>query len=71
MSRLFILGRLYKWWGHSDVTNIIGRQVALVDRTAILTCGVYTISIDFGLSLQCLVAPADHSMVLTCGVLPP
>jgi len=21
MSRLFILGRLYKWWGRWDVTN--------------------------------------------------
>jgi len=46
MPRLFILGRLYKWWGCWDVTNLIDRQAAHVDRTVILTCGVYTISVD-------------------------
>jgi len=46
MSRLSILGRLYKWWGSWDVTNLAGRQAAPADHTMILTCGVYTISVD-------------------------
>jgi len=54
--------------GHS---NLIGCQAAPDDRMVILTCRVYTISVDFGLSLQYLVAPAGHTMILTCGVLPP
>jgi len=69
MLRLFILGRLYKWWGRWYVSNLIGCQNATADRTAILMCGVYTISVDFRLSLQCLVAPSGHTAILTCGVL--
>ncbi|KEH33903.1 hypothetical protein MTR_3g053630 [Medicago truncatula] len=51
--------------------NLIGCQVAHVDHTVILTCGVYTISVDFGLSLQYLVAPVGHTAIVTYGVLPP
>jgi len=42
MSRSFILGRLYKWWGRWDVTNLIGRHVAPTGHTLIFTCEVYT-----------------------------
>jgi len=46
MSHLFILGRLYKWWGRWDVTNLIGRQAASADHTVIFTCGVYTLTFN-------------------------
>jgi len=46
MSRSFILGRLYKWWGCWDVTSLIDRQAPPVGHTVIVTCGVYTISVD-------------------------
>jgi len=46
MSHSFILGKLYKWWGRLDVTNLAGRQAAPVDHTVILTYGVYTISVN-------------------------
>ncbi|AES74839.1 hypothetical protein MTR_6g013780 [Medicago truncatula] len=52
-------------------SNLISCQAASVDCTMILTCGVYTISVDFGLSLQCLVAPAGHTVILTHRVLLP
>jgi len=37
MSRLSIIGRLYKWWRRWDATNLVGRQAAPVDHTVILT----------------------------------
>jgi len=46
MSHLFVLGRLYKWWGRWDVTNLVGHQAAHAHHTMILTCGVYTILVD-------------------------
>jgi len=33
------------------LSNLVGCQAAPVDRTMILTCGVYTISVDLGISL--------------------
>jgi len=33
-------------------SNLISCQAVPVDHTVILTCGVYTISVDLGLSLQ-------------------
>ncbi|AES76506.1 transmembrane protein, putative [Medicago truncatula] len=50
-------------------SNLVGCQAAPVDRTVILTCGVYTISIDLGLSLRWLTALVDRTVILTCGVL--
>jgi len=44
MSRLFILDRLYKWWGCWDVTNLLWSiPPASADRTVIFTCGVLLI----------------------------
>jgi len=68
MSCLVILSRLYKWWGRWH-SNLVGCQVAPVDRTVILTCGVYTISIDLGLSLQWQTVSGHRFVILTCGVL--
>jgi len=69
MSRLFILSRLYKWWGCWDVSNQVGCQVAPSDRTVILTCGVLLSQLIIGLSLRWLTAPADRTVILTCGVM--
>jgi len=33
-------------------SNLLSYQAAHDDRTVILTCGVYTISVDLGLSLK-------------------
>jgi len=52
--------------GHS---NLAGCQVALADRTMIHTCGVYTISVNLGLSLGWLSADVDRLVILTCGVM--
>ena len=52
-------------------SNLVSCEFAPVDRTVVLTCGVYTISVDFGLSLQNLVTLVGHTAILTCGVLPP
>jgi len=40
MSHLVILSRLSKWWGHWDVSNLVGHQVRPIDRTVIITCVV-------------------------------
>ncbi|KEH27826.1 hypothetical protein MTR_5g041445 [Medicago truncatula] len=32
-------------------------------------CMIYTISVDLGISIQWLIALADHTVILTCGVL--
>ena len=50
-------------------SNQVGCQATPIDRTMILTCGVYCISVDLGLSLRWLTAPAGHTVILTCGVL--
>jgi len=54
--------------GHS---NIVSCQAGPADHMVILTYGVYTISVDLGISLQCWVAPTGHIVILTCGVLLP
>jgi len=48
--------------------NLVGCQSAPADHMAILTCGVYTILVDLGLSLRWLTAPGDRTVILTCGV---
>jgi len=50
MSHLFILCRLYKWWGRWDISNLVSRQVAPADCTVILTCGVLLSQLIVGLS---------------------
>jgi len=53
------------------LSNLIGCQAAPADCTTILTCGVYTISVNFSISLQCLVAPTGHTLIFMCEVLLP
>jgi hypothetical protein len=48
-------------------SNLIGCQAVPADHMVILTCRVYTISVDFGLSIQYLVVPAGHTVILMCG----
>ncbi|KEH38425.1 hypothetical protein MTR_2g070800 [Medicago truncatula] len=50
-------------------TIYYGCQAVHVDRTVLLTCGVYAISVDLGLSLRWLTTLADRTVILTCGVL--
>jgi len=50
-------------------SNLVGCQAAPVDRMVILTCGVYTISVDLGISLRWLTTPIDRTVILLCGVL--
>jgi len=51
-------------------SNLVGCQATPADRTKILTCGVYTISVDLGLSLRWLTASANRTVIHMCGVLP-
>ncbi|KEH29836.1 hypothetical protein MTR_4g052640 [Medicago truncatula] len=50
-------------------SNFVSCQAAPVDRMMILTCRVYTIFVDLGLSLRWLTAPAHRILIFTCGVL--
>jgi len=52
-------------------SNLICCQDAHVDHMMIISTGVYTILVDFGLSLQCLVAPTGHTVILMCEILLP
>jgi len=46
MSRLFILGRLYKWWDRLDISNLVGHLLHLLITQWSLPYGVYTISVN-------------------------
>jgi len=45
-------------------SNLVGCQAAPADRALILMCGVYTISVDLGLSLRWIIAPVDLTVPL-------
>ena len=69
MLRLFILGRLYKWWGRWDVTNLEGWKLHLLIKRWFIRVGSINLG-ELDLSILSLVAPVDHTVILMCRVLP-
>ncbi|AES99418.1 transmembrane protein, putative [Medicago truncatula] len=55
--------------GPLERSNLVGCQATPAVRTMILTYGVYTISVDLGLSLRWLIALDDRTVILMCVIL--